>query len=94
MDVATPSVKTGLDKDIYLVIETGSKPSAGLAKVKIFIKPMIVWLWVGGLLCGLGTVLALFPGRHRRRPTDPVSAPIDLSDEAVDQADQADEVPA
>ena len=82
MDVPTPSVRTGLDKDIYLTIENGSKPSAGFAKVKIFIKPMIVWLWVGGLLCGLGTVLAAFPGRHRRRPTDPVSAPVPL-DEVV-----------
>ena len=81
MDIATPSVKTGLTKDVYLVLEAGSKPSTGVAKVKIFIEPMIVWLWIGGLLCGVGTVLALFPGRHRRRPTDPVSAPIDLEDD-------------
>ena len=84
MDVATPSVKTGFTGDIYLAIENGSKPSAGLAKLKIFIKPMIVWLWVGGLLCGAGTLLALFPGPNRRRPTDPVSAPINLAEETVD----------
>ncbi|MBU6315859.1 MAG: hypothetical protein KGR47_05085, partial [Acidobacteria bacterium] len=50
------------------------------------IKPMIVWLWVGGLLCGLGTILAAFPGKHRRRPTDPVSAPVPVaqgSEEAI-----------
>ena len=82
MDVPTPSVRTGLDKDIYLTLENGSKPSTGFAKVKIFIKPMIVWLWVGGLLCGVGTLLAAFPGRFRRRPTDPVSAPVPL-DEVV-----------
>jgi len=85
MDIATPSVRTGLTEDIYLVIETGSKPSTGEATVKVFIKPMILWLWVGGLLCGLGTVLALFPGRNRRRPTDPTSAPIDLSDEPLQE---------
>lgn len=91
MDVATPSVKTGFTKDIYLAIETGSKPSAGVAKLKIFVKPMIVWLWVGGLLCGLGTLLALFPGRHRRRPTDPVSAPIDLDEPVVPPAEPSAE---
>jgi len=83
MDVATPSVRTGLTKDIYLTLESGSKPSTGEAKIKVFIKPMVVWLWIGGLLCAVGTVLAAFPGRHRRRPTDPVSAGIDLSDEPV-----------
>lgn len=84
-DVATPSVRTGLRYDIYLTLENGSKPSTGEAKFKVFIKPMIVWLWVGGMLCGVGTVLAAFPGRHRRRPTDAVSAPIELeTEEPVD----------
>jgi len=80
MDVPTPSVKSGPTKDIYLVLEAGSKPSTGEAKVKILIQPMIMWLWIGGLLCAIGTTLALFPGRHRRRPTDPVSAPIDTGE--------------
>jgi cytochrome c-type biogenesis protein CcmF len=33
---------------------------------------MIVWLWIGGLLMAVGTVLAAFPG-NRRKPTAPVS---------------------
>lgn len=81
MDIATPSVRTGLDKDIYLTLENGSKPSTGEAKIKVFIKPMIVWLWIGGGMCAAGTVLAAFPGRHRRRPTDTVSAPVPLAHE-------------
>jgi cytochrome c-type biogenesis protein CcmF len=84
MDVATPSVKTGFAKDIYLTLENGSKPSTGTAKLKIFIKPMIVWLWIGGFLCGIGTVLAAFPGKYRRKPTDPVSALVPLDDEPAD----------
>ena len=72
-------MKTGLDKDIYLTLENGSKPSTGEAKIKVFIKPMVVWLWVGGLMCAVGTLLAAFPGRHRRRPTDAVSAPINIA---------------
>ncbi|MGB8860599.1 MAG: cytochrome c-type biogenesis CcmF C-terminal domain-containing protein, partial [Ilumatobacteraceae bacterium] len=80
-DIATPSVRTGFANDIYLTLENGSKPSAGEAKIKVFIKPMVVWLWIGGLLCAFGTLLAAFPGRNRRRATDPVSAPIDLSDD-------------
>ena len=89
MDIATPSVRTGLSKDIYLTLGNGSKPSTGTAKLKIFIKPMIVWLWVGGLLCGVGTLLAAFPGKHRRRPTDPVSAPVPVDRDAVTESEAA-----
>jgi cytochrome c-type biogenesis protein CcmF len=35
-----------------------------------------VWLWIGGLLMAFGTLLAAFPGARRRRPVDPVSAPV------------------
>jgi hypothetical protein len=34
-----------------------------------------MWLWVGAGLIGVGSVLSAIPGR-RRRPTDPVSAPV------------------
>ncbi|MEI7547079.1 MAG: cytochrome c-type biogenesis CcmF C-terminal domain-containing protein, partial [Actinomycetota bacterium] len=84
MDVATPSVKTSFTKDIYLTLESGSKPSSGTAKIKVFIKPMVVWMWIGGMLCAFGCVLAAFPGRFRRRPTDAVSAPVPL-DESVNE---------
>jgi hypothetical protein len=35
----------------------------------------VVWLWLGGGLIVVGSVLAAVPGK-RRRPTDPVSAPV------------------
>jgi hypothetical protein len=34
-----------------------------------------MWLWIGAGLIGFGSVLSAIPGR-RRRPTDPVSAPV------------------
>ncbi|MGA0864044.1 MAG: heme lyase CcmF/NrfE family subunit [Ilumatobacteraceae bacterium] len=77
MNVGTPSVRTGFAKDIYLTLEPPVKPTSESAKIKVFVKPMILWLWIGGGLMGLGTLLALFPGR-RRRPTDPVSALVDV----------------
>ena len=38
-------------------------------------QPLVMWLWIGGGLIGVGSVLSAVPGR-RRRPTDPVSAPV------------------
>ena len=36
---------------------------------------MVMWLWIGGVLIVVGSVLSAVPGR-RRRPTDPVSTPV------------------
>ncbi len=77
MPVPTPSVKTGLTKDIYLTLaDPVPDESDGAARITVSIKPMVLWLWIGGLVTALGTVLSVFPGRRRRKATDAVSAPI------------------
>jgi cytochrome c-type biogenesis protein CcmF len=32
----------------------------------VVIQPLVVWVWIGGMVMVLGTVLALIPGRSRR----------------------------
>ncbi len=76
--IPTPSVRNGLVNDIYLTLEPGVRFDGTDAPIKVYIKPLVVWLWFGGMLMAVGTVLAGFPGRRRRVPTDPVSAPIDI----------------
>ncbi|MGK0424446.1 MAG: cytochrome c-type biogenesis protein CcmF [Ilumatobacter sp.] len=77
LDVPTPGVRTGLTNDVYLTLEQGSKPGDTSVSIQAFVRPMILWLWIGGLVMAVGTLLAAFPGNKRRRATDPVSAPID-----------------
>jgi len=77
-DVGTPAVRTGLVDDIYLTLEPGSAAGDASATIRAFVKPMILWLWLGGLVMAVGTLLAAFPGSRRRRAVDPVSAPIDV----------------
>ncbi len=74
-NIGTPSVKSTFTKDIYITIEPPIKPTSQSAKIKVFIKPLVMWLWIGGGLMGVGTVLSAFPGR-RRKPTDATSAPV------------------
>jgi len=75
-NIGTPSVRSSVVNDIYITIEPPVKMDSGVAKIKIFIKPMVMWIWIGGILMVAGTVLAMFPGSRRRRPTDAVSAPV------------------
>ena len=76
IDVPTPGVRTGLTNDVYLTLEQGAQPGDTSVSIQAFIRPMILWLWIGGLVMALGTLLSAFPGSKRRRATDPVSAPI------------------
>jgi cytochrome c-type biogenesis protein CcmF len=79
-EVGTPSVRTGFTKDIYLTLDQGASAGATSATVRVFVKPMIVWLWIGGLMMAIGTLLAAFPGSRRRLPTSAVSAPVPTGD--------------
>ena len=71
IDVPTPSVRTGAVNDVYLTLERGAEPGADSATIRVFVKPLILWLWIGGAIMAVGTLLAAFPGSRRRRPTDP-----------------------
>ena len=75
-DVGTPSVRTGFTKDVYLTLGQGVAPGDTEATIRVFIKPMILWLWIGGAMMAIGTLLAAFPSGRKRNPLDPVSAPI------------------
>jgi cytochrome c-type biogenesis protein CcmF len=84
--VGTPAIDSGAFGDVYLTFDevgglgTTSGGSivpnlpAGSVVIGVVIEPLVAWLWTGGLLVGVGGLLALVPG-SRRRATDPVSAP-------------------
>jgi cytochrome c-type biogenesis protein CcmF len=84
--VGTPAIDSGALGDVYLTFdEVGGLGAvsggaivqnlpAGSVVIGVVIEPLVAWLWTGGLLVGLGGLLALAPG-SRRRATDPVSAP-------------------
>ena len=44
------------------------------AVIGVLVEPLASWLWIGGGIMALGTVLAIWPGPRRRRPTEAVSA--------------------
>jgi cytochrome c-type biogenesis protein CcmF len=74
--IGSPSVKSGLRDDVYLTLAAAPDRPGGTAVIGVFVQPLIYWLWIGGGVMALGTALAAWPGR-RRRPTAPVSAPVE-----------------
>jgi cytochrome c-type biogenesis protein CcmF len=79
--IGTPSVDTSLTQDVHLTLLQAPADDAGqTAVVRVIVQPLISWLWIGGIVMVLGTALAAFPGRRRRNPIDPVSAPVPDAD--------------
>jgi cytochrome c-type biogenesis protein CcmF len=79
--IGTPSVRVGLTGDVYLTLVEAPDTAGGAAKVDVVVQPLVSWLWIGGAIMAFGTVLAAWPGRRRRIPTAPASAPIPVSDD-------------
>jgi cytochrome c-type biogenesis protein CcmF len=74
--IGAPSVKPSVVDDVYLTLV--ERPDAeGRATIRVVVEPLVSWLWVGGAVMAAGTVLALFPGKARRRPTAAASAPLE-----------------
>lgn len=91
--IGTPSVKTGITEDVYLTITRLPETPEGDVTLRVIIEPMAVWLWIGGGVMAFGTILAAWPGR-RRRPTDPVSAPVPVAAGGPVPADVPEDDPA
>ncbi len=62
--IATPGVRTGLGEDLYvtLLAYDASVPSATL---RVFVNPLVVWIWAGGAIVALGALFAIWPDRRR-----------------------------
>ena len=74
MVIGTPSVRVGPTEDVYLAltsspesVEGAEGPGSDEVGLRVIIQPMVVWVWTGGIVMVIGTVLALVPTRQRKR---------------------------
>jgi cytochrome c-type biogenesis protein CcmF len=74
MAITRPSVKVTPTEDLYLNLTQEPSDGDGSIKLRIVIEPLILWLWIGGVVMIVGSALSAFPGR-RRDPLAPVSSP-------------------
>ena len=77
--IGTPSVRSTFFDDVYLTIASAPQNPGDPTVIGVTVQPLIMWLWLGGGLVAIGTLLAIAPGR-RRRPVLPASAPAHLGE--------------
>ena len=51
--------------DLYVVF-AGVDDQSGLATFEVFLTPLVFWLWAGGLMMAIGTVIVMWPNVRER----------------------------
>jgi cytochrome c-type biogenesis protein CcmF len=73
------ALHSSLARDLY-VVYAGQSPDDNAPVIHAYLNPLVAWIWLGGLVLVLGTVLALIPNRqpqivlHAERETVPAAA--------------------
>jgi cytochrome c-type biogenesis protein CcmF len=62
--VTEVALRSNLKEDLYVVL--ASLDADGLAAFQVLVTPMVVWLWIGGLVLIIGTLIAAWPARSPR----------------------------
>ena len=63
MTTTEAAIRPGLLGDLYLVV--GDAQEGGGYAVRTYLKPFALWLWIGGVMMGLGGLLSLTDRRYR-----------------------------
>ncbi len=59
-----PGVRSTMEDDLYVLLVDWQPISTQGATFKIYHNPLVNWLWFGGLVFILGTLVAAWPDRE------------------------------
>ncbi|MPZ75289.1 MAG: heme lyase CcmF/NrfE family subunit [Deltaproteobacteria bacterium] len=53
--------RSSASEDIYLILSGFSDLDKNQATLKVLVRPLVVWIWIGGFVIALGTLVTLLP---------------------------------
>jgi cytochrome c-type biogenesis protein CcmF len=53
--------QSSLSEDIYLILSGFSELDQNRATLKVLVRPLVVWMWIGGFTIAFGTLLCILP---------------------------------
>jgi cytochrome c-type biogenesis protein CcmF len=53
--------QSSLSEDIYLILSGFSDLDRNQATLKVLVRPLVVWMWIGGFVIALGTLICIAP---------------------------------
>lgn len=72
-----PSAKSTIAEDFYVIMVNWEQTSSAAATFRVYLNPLINWVWAGGLIFVIGTLIAAWPEAERKRvrAAQPAAAP-------------------
>ncbi|MCZ6452493.1 MAG: heme lyase CcmF/NrfE family subunit [Deltaproteobacteria bacterium] len=57
--------RSTLIEDLYIILSGFSEVEQNQATLKVLVRPLLAWIWIGGFVIFLGTIVAVLPGRRK-----------------------------
>jgi cytochrome c-type biogenesis protein CcmF len=67
--ITTPAVRSRPVNDLYVNLLAFDRQAGAHATLSIIVEPMVMWIWVGGLIVAFGAFVSAWPRRRRRAPS-------------------------
>lgn len=64
--IGSPAVHSTPLRDLYLVLAAFQEDGAAVT-VRVLLRPLVMWIWIGGGVMVAGAMVAMWPGWQRRR---------------------------
>ena len=61
-------IRSTLREDVYLILANYDKTNQ-VATVSVLINPLVLWIWIGGIVIVLGTIFAMAPNIFKNKRT-------------------------
>jgi len=53
--------QSSLSEDIYLILSGFSEVDRNHATLKVMVRPLVIWMWIGGFVIAFGTLICVIP---------------------------------
>ena len=57
--------RSTLVEDLYIILSGFSEVEQNQATLKVLVRPLLAWMWIGGFVIALGTIVAVLPSRRK-----------------------------
>lgn len=68
MPMTEAAIDDQLSRDLYVALGEPISEDSNQWAVRIYVKPLIRWIWLGSIIMALGAVISMFDRRYRFKP--------------------------
>ncbi|CAM4055638.1 heme lyase CcmF/NrfE family subunit [Psychrobacter arenosus] len=79
MPMTEAAIDAKLSRDIYVALGEPISDGSNEWAVRIYVKPLVRWLWFGAIIMALGALLAMLDRRYRLKPKRRTGLPVTVS---------------